>query len=95
MISYLDGGLPQERGVDAAITSAVLDCLDMNKMFLSLNKHMIEVPATDNHVVFLIKTVAKCYAKIRLHHMAKMANLANKDKKIRRKFTNLILFKNQ
>ena len=90
----LDGGLPQEKGIDSAITSAVFECLDINRMFMSLNKHMMEVPATDNHVVFLIKTVCQCYSKIRLHHMAKMANLANKDKKIRRKFTNIILFNN-
>ena len=81
MIMKLDGGLPQEKGIDSAITSAVFECLDINRMFMSLNKHIMEVPATDNHVVFLIKTVTQCYSKIRLHHMAKMANLANKDKK--------------
>ena len=56
---------------------------------------MLECPIEDNHVYGLIKLVAKMYAVIRFHHLAKIMNDKDDEQKIRKKLSKLILFKNQ
>ena len=64
MLNVLGGTLSPESGIDTAIYMAVIEIVDIIKLFTSLDTHMMEVPATDNHVIFLVKTIATCYAKI-------------------------------
>ena len=50
---------------------------------------------TDNHVVSLLKAIAISYSKVRLHHMAREANEIIMGKKVRKKLSRLVIFKNQ
>jgi len=49
----------------------------------------------DNHRNQLIKLITEYYTRLRLHHFSRMHTLNIKGNNIRRKFSKLILFKNQ
>ena len=93
--AVLGGKLPHERQIDHAIGMAVLANVDSKKLFNSLNEHNFEGSVTDNHTITLIKTIALCYSKIRLHHLAKENNARASGKKVRKELTRLVLFKHQ
>ena len=96
--SALDGKLPHESYIDNTIGNEVLRALmevSMNKVFNTLNGHILEGSVTDNHIITLIKTISLCYSKIRLHHLAKELNASGGGKNVRKQLTRLVLFKNQ
>ena len=64
-------------------------------MFLELNQHMIDSPATDSHVFQLVKQIAKCYCKITLHHLAKQTTQAECGLSVRKELSKLVLFNYQ
>ena len=82
-------------GIDQAIAMAVLQRIELSRLFVSLDTHMLQHAVTDNHVFDLIKIVSLCYSKIRLHHLAKQANANFSTRRVRKSLSKLILFKNQ
>ena len=60
-------------GIPDAVASAVLADLNVNSVFKELTGHMVNSTVMDNHVFRLIKTIARCYSKIKLHHLGKVA----------------------
>ena len=74
ILSVTEGDLPREVGIDQAIAIAVLQRMDLSRIFSALDSHMLQGSVTDNHVFHLIKTVSLSYSKIRLHHLAKQSN---------------------
>ena len=67
----------------------------MGEMFPDLNDHILEQAVVDNHVFPLIKNVSKTYSKIRMYHLGKTMSDKITGERVRKKFTKLILFKNQ
>ena len=94
MLSSTGGKLPQCNGLDTAIQTAVLHNVSTN-VFNAPEEHMFECSIEDNHVYNLIKRVAKCYAKIRFHHLGDLISSKECGRKIRKKLSKLVLFKNQ
>ena len=82
--------------ISEGIVLSVLQDLDIGQTFAELHEHMRDTGTTDNHVLILIKSVARSYIKIRMHHLAKEANETRiKDDRIHKKINKTILFKNQ
>ena len=70
-LSATDNILPQCRGIQNAVCVSVLEKFGSMKIFLELDDHMKECAIEDNHVYSPVKTIAKCYCKIRFFHLAK------------------------
>ncbi|KAL3236757.1 hypothetical protein MRX96_022174 [Rhipicephalus microplus] len=62
---------------------------------LSLNEHILDGDALDNHIYNFCKNVVKLYIKIRIHHMIKDKNRKMTADKVRSVLTKLVLLKNQ
>eukprot|EP00794_Sanderia_malayensis_P017132 gene17132-18850_t len=95
MLKSAGGNLPRCMGIPDAIATAVLQGLDMSQIFPDRDTHMLECTVEDNHTFGLVKTVTKCYCKIRLHHLAKEQTAKQSGTKVRKKLSKLILFKHQ
>ena len=78
-----------------AIPIIVLNRVCQDHIFMDLQGHMLDCSPEDNHVFILIKLLASAYAKIKLHHVAKRLTDNSNPVNVRRKYTKLILFKNQ
>ena len=89
------GKLPQGKGFPDAVASSVLAGINLSRVFRELGDHMLDCSLQDNHIFVLIKTIAKCYCKIRLPHLGKLATENISDAKIRKKLSKLVLFKHQ
>ena len=89
------GKLPQCIGIADAIATSVLGGIDHSKIFKELENHMLDTPVNDNHVYGLIKTIAKCFCKVRLYHLGKEAAAKLHGKKVRKKLSKLVLFNHQ
>ena len=95
MLLSTGGTLPHCMGISDAIATSVLSGIDHCKVFRELDDHMRDTAVNDNHVYSLIKTIAKCFCKVRLYHLGKEATAKLHGKKIRKKLSKLILFNNQ
>ena len=95
LMAATSGRLPHGQGVPDSISIAVLGSLNIEEIFPELNEHMIDTSATDNHTFQLVKEVAKCYCKIRLHHLAKQTTQAESGLSVRKELSKLVLFKHQ
>ncbi|KAL1483487.1 hypothetical protein MTO96_033152 [Rhipicephalus appendiculatus] len=73
----------------------ILGLLPDKQWFSSLNEHILDSDALDNHIYKLCKNVVELYMKIRIHHMIKEKNRKMTADKVRAVLTKLILFKNQ
>ena len=62
-------------GIAHAISKAVLEDIDIRKIFKDLDEHLMENAINDNHLASLISAIAKNYSKVRLHHLGREANL--------------------
>lgn len=82
-------------GIPDAIASAVLGDLNMDSVFKELTGHMADSTVLDNHVFRLIKTIVKCYSKVKLHHLGKAATQKCAGPQIRKRLCKLVLFKHQ
>ena len=75
---------------------SVLEDINISSIFVDLEEHMLEQSIMDNHVLLLVKAVARSYIKIRMHHIAKEFNESIvKNDRVRKKLTKLVLFKHQ
>ena len=96
MMNKTNGRLPLSKGIPETIAYSVLKVLGHSNVFSDLNEHMLESSFTEeNHIFTLIKTIAKCYCKVRLYHLGKEEAAKLTGQKIRKKLSKLILFKNQ
>ena len=95
MLRSSGGVLPQCAGILPAIASAVLPNTLGKPLFPTLDIHMFDTSVEDNHVHTLVKTVAECFARVRLHHLGKCETEKAVGTNVRKKLTKLILFKHQ
>ncbi|GFN80520.1 THAP domain containing 9 [Plakobranchus ocellatus] len=95
LLKTTDGKLPQTDKMTLVISTAVLFNLSHVDLFPELTMHMFDTTVDDNHLAELIQTVAKCYAKIKLHHLGKRLSDSATGPKVRKQLTKLILFKHQ
>ena len=95
MLRSSGGVLPQCAGILPAIASAVLANTLGKPLFPTLDIHMFDTSVEDNHVHTLVKTVAECFARVRLHHLGKCETEKAVGTNVRKKLTKLILFKHQ
>ena len=49
----------------------VLEDINISSIFVDLEEHMLEQSIMDNHVLLLVKALARIYVKICMHHIAK------------------------
>lgn len=92
--AVLGDKLPQARRMQDVFATAVLNEVG-NKVFENLTCHMFDSTPVSNHVFRLIKVIVQCYAKIRLHHLAKLKCAEITGVSVRKEFSKLILFKHQ
>ena len=71
MLNSTGGNLPTATKIIPAILSVVLEEAVDKDVFSSINKHMFDSTPDNNHLFSLIKCIAKCFLKIRMHHLAK------------------------
>ena len=91
-----NGKLPREKHLVDRIALTVLSNLGDSNVFEELNEHALETPIDEEYHIFqIVKIIAKCYCKIRFHHLAKMENETITGTKIRNILNKLVLFKNQ
>ena len=95
MLNSNGGDIPRATGVSNAIIATVLPVCVENGVFSTLNQHMFDSSAVDNHLLSLIKCCCQSYVTIRMHHLAKSRNARMHDKVIRKQFSKLVLFKHQ
>ena len=67
----------------------------MKTTFKDLDTHMLDATVNDNHTFTLIKTIFKCYSKMRLYHLSKAITETATKNKVRKKFSKLVLFEHQ
>lgn len=77
------------------LIAKVMRCSTQLRLFQDMNEHILDLDALDNHVFFLIKSIATKYFTARIHHFLKLKNLATRKKICRAKLNNLIKFNNQ
>ena len=73
----------------------MLGGINLSSVFRELDGHMTDSAVDENRVFVLIKIIAKCCCKIRLHHLGKETTQKFSGPKIRKKLGKLILIKNQ
>jgi hypothetical protein len=88
---------PNCRGFAEALTMAVMQetMSERAAVFADLHDHMFDTEPENNHVVQLVKHVAREYVKIRLYHWGKEYTAMFTGNKIRKQLSKLILFKHQ
>ena len=89
------GDIPRSIGIPEAIAISVLQNIDISKVFQELKSHIFDSEVENNHVFTLIKTIAKSYCKIRLHHLGKQCTQKLTGTLIRKKLSKHVLFKHQ
>lgn len=77
------------------LITKVMRCSIELHFFQDINEHILDLDALDNHIFFLIKSIATKYFTARIHHFLKLKNLATRKKICRAKLNNLIKFNNQ
>ena len=91
-----DGMLPQVPGnLVATIQAVVLTESCEKKVFESLQKHMFDTPADNNHVFTLIKLIAHSYCKIKTPRIGQKNHEKMTGLKVRKQLSKLVLFKHQ
>ena len=95
MLHSTGGNLPTSSKIVSAILSVVLEEAAKKNAFSSLHDHMFDSSPHKNHLFRLIKCIAKCFLKIRMHHLAKETTAKVRGENIRKILSKTILFKKQ
>ena len=95
MLVSTNGRLPQGEGIPDVIAFAVLNGINIQTTCKDLDEHMLDTTVDDNHVFKLIKTVSKCYYKVRLYQLGKTTTEMATKTKVRKKLNKLVLFEHQ
>ena len=92
-----NGFMTRKRSIAPFVVSTVLKRVfsKSNQIFQSLSSHMADSSPDQNHLFILVKLIAQCYCKIRLHHIARQITSKINESNVRKNLTKLILFKNQ
>ena len=85
-----NGNLQRGEKLMDRVAITVLGNLGFSKVFEDLNDHAQESPEDEEyHIFHVIKTIAKCYSKIRFHHhLAKQETQKMTGSKIRKNIIN-------
>ena len=89
------GNLPHGKGIVDAVAVSVLGACNNSSLFKELEYHMFDTTVEENHIRTLIKSIIKCYCKVRLYHLGKEATENLCGDKIRTKLHKLVLFNHQ
>ena len=95
MLASTNGGLPQGEGIPDAIAASVLKGINIQATFQELDEHMLDTMVNDNQFFTLIKTISKCYCKVRLYQLGKRTTEMATKTKVRKKLNKLVLFEHQ
>ena len=95
MLRSTGGNLPTTSNITPSIVSVVLEEAIDKDVFSSINNHMFDSTPENNHLINLIKCIAKCFLKIRMHHLAKEKTAQVRGENIRKTLTKAILFNGQ
>ena len=95
MLNANEGGLPRSAGLSSAIATMVLPVCVESGVFSTLDQHMFDSTAVNNHIFSLVKCCCQSYVTIRMHHLGKLTNARMHGTVIRKKYSNLILFQHQ
>lgn len=76
------------------ILNLIMREVNFDKLFPQLQDHRTEMAPGDDHIYRLIKIIAACYIKIKLHQKSKIINDSN-SKNIRNRMSRLIIFQNE
>ena len=95
MLNSTGGKLPQSKGLPDAIVSTVLSNINKANTFPELDEHMLDTTVDDNHVFTLVKTISRCYSRVRFYHLGKSITEQQSDNKVRKRLTKLVLFNHQ
>ena len=95
MLRTTQGQLPRCEKLPTVLSTAVLNNLSHLDLFPDIADHMFDTTIDDNHLHTLIQLVAKCYSKIKLHHLGKRLTDTATGPKVRKQLSKLILFKHQ
>ena len=95
MLRTTQGQLPRSEKLPTVLSTAVLNNLSHLDLFSDIADHMFDTTIDDNHLHTLIQLVAKCYSKIKLHHLGKRLTDTATGPKVRKQLSKLILFKHQ
>ena len=87
--------LPRCEKLPTVLSTAVLNNLSHLDLFPDIADHMFNTTIDDNHLHMLIQLVAKCYSKIKLHHLGKCLTDTATGPKVRKQLSKLIPFKHQ
>ena len=71
MLASANGRLPQGEWIPDAIAASVLKGINIQATSQELDEHMLYSTVNDNQVFTLIKTISKCYCKVRLYQLGK------------------------
>ncbi|XP_049782417.1 uncharacterized protein LOC126184099 [Schistocerca cancellata] len=83
------------KDLNTKCVSEVLGTFLYKPVFEELGEHMKDQHPLDNHLVLLIKAIAKRYLLTRQKHAAKCVTDSLHEKKLRTAYTKLVLFKGQ
>ena len=89
------GNLPHGKGIVDAVAVSVLGACNNSSLFKELEYHMFDTTVEENHIHTLIKSIIKCYCKVRLYHLGREATENLCGDKIRTKLHKLVLFNHQ
>ena len=95
MYASTNGRLPQGEGIPDAIAVSVLNGVNIQATFKEIDKHMLDTTVNDNHVFKFIKTVSKCYCKVRLYQLGKTTTEMSTKTEMRKKLNKRVLFERQ
>ena len=98
MMKVSGGNLPHCSNISEAIVTAVLSGINKtnkSRVFTEFGSHMFDTPIGENYVFSLIKTVSKCYCKVKFYHLGKEATTKVYEKNVRKTLTKLVLFNHQ
>lgn len=80
--------------IDVLVNEVLSMCIN-KPLFLNLSTHMKDQLPLDNHLVLLLKAIARRYLQSRMAHGVRMQNDFAHKNKIRSQYTKLIIFQGQ
>ena len=95
MLLCCRGKLPHATSLLSAISMTVLGEIGETAAFDELKPHMFDCTPDSNHIFVLISVISLCYAKVRMHSLAKKCTEELMGERVRKKLSKLILFKHQ
>ena len=95
ILSLVETNIIQEKNIIEKMQTGVLSVIREKDIQFQVPKH-VDDPRTDYpHFFILVKKIVAVFVSIRLKHYCKIFRETKLDKKVRKKLSKLVLFKNQ